>query len=75
MPLDESDRFTSGDFSPVDFVDYRASFFNTDWMLLAMMQALSLLTDPDNWNTVGDLSPEDCASLAVSMLELFEPLE
>jgi len=39
------------------------------------MQALSLLTDPDNWNTVGDLSPEDCASLAVSMLELFEPLE
>jgi len=38
------------------------------------MQAINLMTEPENWNTVGSMSPEDCASLAVQMVEEFNPM-
>ncbi len=74
MPLTEGDRFTSGDFAPVGRVTYGCIFFNTLWMLEAVMQAINLMTESENWNTVGTLSPEDCASLAVEMVEDFNPV-
>lgn len=72
--LQEGDLFTSGDFAPVGFIAYRALFFNTEWMLLAVMEALTLMCDAENWNTVGSLSPTDCADLAIQMVEEFSPM-
>lgn len=69
----DEDKFTSGNFEPVGFTAYRLEFFNTMWMLEAVMQALSTMISPDNWNTVGSLSPDTCAQFATDMLERFRP--
>jgi len=74
MALTEDDRFTSGDFAPVGSITYGCIFFNTLWMLEAVMQAIALMTEPENWNSVGSLSPNDCASLAVEMMGDFNPM-
>ncbi len=66
--------FTSGDFAPVGFIAYRLAFFNRQWVLEAVMAALVLMCDPDNWNTVGDLTPVQCADLAIQMVEGFNPM-
>lgn len=72
--LQEGDLFSGGDFAPVGFIAYRALFFNQEWMLLAVMDALTLMCDAENWNPLGDLSAEDCASLAIQMVEEFDPM-
>jgi len=74
MSLTEDDLFTSGDFEPVGTVTYRLTFLNTLWMLKAVMYALTLMCDEVNWNTVGTLTPEQCESLAVQMMEEFNPV-
>lgn len=66
--------FTTGDDTTGGTVTYRLTFLNQMWMLEAVMAALVLLTDPDNWNDVGTVTPDDAAGLCISMLEVFEPM-
>ena len=70
----DENPFTSGNFEPVGNVSYRLTFFNTLWMLEAIMQALVAMVSADNWNAVGTLTPAECASLAVQMIEDFNPM-
>lgn len=75
LPLDFSVApYTTGDL--IDgMVSYRLRFIDQPWMLLAVMAALTTLCDPDNWNTVGEFTPTEAASLAIKMVEDFEPMD
>lgn len=70
--------FTVAPYTTGDLVDgsisYRLSFVNQQWMLLAVMAALTTLTIADNWNTVGEFSPVEAADLAIRMIEDFNPM-
>jgi microcystin-dependent protein len=70
----DEDKFTSGDFEPVGRISYRLTFFNTLWMLEAVMQAISTMVSADNWNDVGTLTPDECAEFGIEMVEDFEPM-
>ena len=75
MPLDiESLPYQTGDTISSPLVTYRLFFLGDQWFLQAIMAALVSLTDPLNWNTVGTISPEDAASLAIQAVESFEPV-
>ena len=74
MPLDFSIApYTTGDLID-DMVSYRLLFIDQPWMLRAVVGALSTLCDPDNWNNVGEFTPQEAASLAIKMVEEFEPM-
>lgn len=66
--------FTTGADLTGGTTTYRLTFLNQLWMLEAIMAALVLLSDPDNWNDVGTVSPEDAASLCSAMIEVFDPM-
>jgi len=53
---------------------YRLSFVNELWMLEAIMSALTLMVDVDNWNDVGPTTPDEAAILAIEMVEAFNPM-
>jgi len=67
-------QFTTGDFAPVRYITYRAVFLNQLWFLEAIMSALVLMVDPNNWNQVGDVSREDAAKLASQFVQEFNPM-
>lgn len=70
--------FTIAPYQTGDLVDgmatYRFSFPDQVWVLQAIMGALETLTNPDNWNTVGEQTPQDAASLMVAAVEGFQPM-
>lgn len=74
MPTD----FTLAPYTTGDLIDgmvsYRLLFINQRWMLDAVVAALSTLTYPNNWNEVGEFTPDEASSLAIKMVEDFEPM-
>jgi len=66
--------FTTGDIPSGAMTSYRLTFVNELWMLEAIMSALTLMVDVDNWNDVGPTTPDDAAILAIEMVEAFNPM-
>jgi microcystin-dependent protein len=66
--------FETGDDSSGGTIVYRLAFVPQIWMLQAIMAALVLLTDPNNWNDVGTITPQEAAQLSIAMVEGFNPM-
>lgn len=62
--------FQAGSEIPVGTQDATLSVPAETWYRRALLQALFLLADPQNWdNLQGTVSVDECASLAVKMIE------
>lgn len=72
-------NFTVAPYTTGDLIDgsvsYRLRFVDQRWMLDAVVAALSTLTEPTNWNNVGEFTPLEASDLASTMLEDFEPMD
>lgn len=65
--------FQAGNDIPLGTQDLTANVPNEVWFKRALLQALFLLASPNNWdNTQGTVSIDECASLAVKMIESME---
>lgn len=62
--------FQAGNSLPSGTVQLSVSVPDDVWFKRALLQALFLLASAQNWdNLQGSVSPDECASLAVRMIE------
>lgn len=65
--------YKAGDDTSLDLRFWKTQFFETDWLIEAIQQALGSLCVPTNWEGNSFNSAEDCASRAQAVLDTFMP--
>lgn len=68
-----ADKFRTGNSPPTGVVFYHVQMPNIDWFWAEVLDTLSDMCDPDNWEQVGTMTVEDASAAAVEMCEHFVP--
>lgn len=61
--------FPTGDLETTTTDTWQVAFNDQSWLLAAMQGALTLLCDPDNWEQMGDVTPDDAAQRAFEIID------